>query len=106
MFDIAWSEMVVIAVVALVVVGPRDLPPLLRQLGRLIGAVKRMASDFHGQFNDALKEAELDGLKKELDELRRSASSSFSDISRNMSNDVESPPHVSPPVDDTVLHDK
>jgi sec-independent protein translocase protein TatB len=79
MLDIAWSEMVVIAVVALIVVGPRDLPPLLRQLGRMIGQFKRMAADFHSQFNDAIKEAELDDLKKEIEELRRSAGSAFMD---------------------------
>jgi sec-independent protein translocase protein TatB len=71
MFDIAWSELLVIAVVALVVIGPRDLPGALRTFGRMIGKVRRMASDFQGQFNEAMKEAELDGLRKELAELKR-----------------------------------
>jgi sec-independent protein translocase protein TatB len=79
MFDIAWSEMVVIAIVALVVVGPRDLPPLMRQLGRAIRAFKRMAADFQGQFNDAVKDTEFDSLKKELDDLRRSTTRGFSE---------------------------
>jgi sec-independent protein translocase protein TatB len=71
MFDIAWSELLVIAVIALVVIGPRDLPAALRTFGRLVSKARRMASDFQGQFNEAMKEAELDGLRKELAELKR-----------------------------------
>ena len=77
MFDVGWSELVVIGVVALVVIGPRDLPGALRTLGRLVGQVKRMASDFQGQFNEALREAELDGLRREVDDLRRSTRSAL-----------------------------
>ena len=61
--NFAWSEMLVIAAVAIIVVGPKDLPGMLRQLGKAIGSVKRMAGDFQQQFNDALKETELDELK-------------------------------------------
>lgn len=71
MFDIAWSELLVIAVVALVVIGPRDLPAALRTFGKMVGKVRRMASDFQGQFNEAMREAELDGLRNELAELKR-----------------------------------
>ena len=77
MFDVGWSELVLIGVVALVVIGPRDLPGALRTLGRLVGQVKRMASDFQGQFNEALREAELDGLRREVDDLRRSTRSAL-----------------------------
>ena len=55
--------MLVIALVAILVVGPKDLPGMLRQLGKTIGSVKRMAGDFQRQFNDAVKDAELDDLK-------------------------------------------
>lgn len=77
MFDVGWSELVVIGVVALVVIGPRDLPGALRTLGRMVGQVKRMASDFQGQFNEALREAELDGLRREVDDLRRTTRSAL-----------------------------
>lgn len=77
MFDVGWSELVLIGVVALVVIGPRDLPGALRTLGRLVGQVKRMASDFQGQFNEALREAELDGLRREVDDLRLSTRSAL-----------------------------
>lgn len=58
MFDIGWSELFVIAVVALVVVGPKDLPRLLRTVGNMVAKGRRMSGDFQRQFNAALKEAE------------------------------------------------
>lgn len=70
MFDIGWSEILVIAVVAIVVVGPKDLPPMLRAFGRTVSKMRRMAGEFQGQFNEALKEAELDDVKKSIDEIR------------------------------------
>jgi sec-independent protein translocase protein TatB len=73
MFDIGWSEMLLVAVIAIVVIGPKDLPAALRQAGKWMGAVRRMASDFQGQVNEAMKEAELDGLRQELNELKRTA---------------------------------
>lgn len=74
MFDIAWSEFLVVAVVALVVVGPRDLPPLLRTLGKMVASLRRMAGEFQNQFNDALREAELDEFKNEVTGLKDKAS--------------------------------
>ncbi|MGL4974182.1 MAG: Sec-independent protein translocase protein TatB, partial [Bosea sp. (in: a-proteobacteria)] len=65
MFDIAWSELMVIGAVALVVIGPKDLPKALRTVGEAVGKVRRMASEFQGQFNDAMREAELHDLKKQ-----------------------------------------
>jgi sec-independent protein translocase protein TatB len=74
MFDIAWSEFLVVAVVALVVVGPRDLPALLRTVGKTVASLRRMASEFQGQFNEAMREAELDDLKNQVTGLKNSAS--------------------------------
>jgi len=70
MFDIGWSEMVVVGAVALVVIGPKDLPAALRQAGKWMGAVRRMASDFQGQVNEAMREAELDELRREVNNLK------------------------------------
>lgn len=67
MFDIAWSEMMLVGAVALVVIGPKDLPKALRTLGQAVGKVRRMATEFQGQFNDAMREAELDDLKKQVE---------------------------------------
>jgi sec-independent protein translocase protein TatB len=66
MFDIGWSELMVIAVVAIVVIGPKDLPRVMRLVGRWSGKLKRMARDFQGQFNEALREAELDEVRKDI----------------------------------------
>lgn len=70
MFDIGWTEMLVIAVVMIVVVGPKDLPRMLRTFGKTTAKLRAMAGDFQRQFNDALKEAELDDVKKSVDSLR------------------------------------
>jgi sec-independent protein translocase protein TatB len=69
MFDIGWSELVVIGVVALVVIGPKDLPRVMRTVGKWSGKVKRMGREFQNQFNEALREAELDDVKKEVEAL-------------------------------------
>ena len=69
MFEIGWTELLVIALVAIVVIGPKDLPRALRTVGQWSGKLKRMAREFQGQFNEALKEAELDGIKKDVEAL-------------------------------------
>jgi sec-independent protein translocase protein TatB len=70
MFDIGWTEMLVIAIVMIVVVGPKDLPRMLRTFGKTTAKLRSMAGDFQKQFNEALKEAELDDVKKSVDQLR------------------------------------
>ncbi|AZO12490.1 MULTISPECIES: Sec-independent protein translocase protein TatB [unclassified Mesorhizobium] len=70
MFEVGWTEMLVIAVVMIVVVGPKDLPNMLRTFGRTTSKLRAMAADFQKQFNEALKEAELDDVKKSVDTLR------------------------------------
>ncbi len=70
MFDIGWSEILLIAVVAIVVVGPKDLPPMLRAAGRMVSKLRRTAGEFQSQFNEALREAELDGVKDSINEIR------------------------------------
>ena len=77
MFDIGWAELLVIGVVALIVIGPKELPAVLRTLGQSMAKIRRMASDFQGQFNDALREAELSDLKKQAEDFK----SSVTDIS-------------------------
>lgn len=71
MFEVGWTEMLVIAVVMIVVVGPKDLPRMLRTFGRTTAKLRSMAGDFQKQFNEALREAELDDVKKSVDELRK-----------------------------------
>ena len=68
MFDISWSELLLIAVVALVFIGPKELPGVLRTVGQWTGKVRRMATEFQDQFREAIREAEVADLKKDIDE--------------------------------------
>lgn len=70
MLDIGWSELLIIGVVALVVVGPKDLPKLLRLVGQSVGKIRRMAAEFQGQVNEAIREAELEDVKKSVEDLK------------------------------------
>jgi sec-independent protein translocase protein TatB len=74
MFDIGWSELLVIGVVALIAIGPKELPGVLRMVGQWMGKARRMAAEFQGQFQEALREAEMADLKKSFDEVREAAS--------------------------------
>ncbi len=74
MFDIGWSELVLIAVVALIAIGPKELPGVLRMVGQWIGKARKMAAEFQGQFQEAMREAEMADLKKSFDEVREAAS--------------------------------
>lgn len=64
MFDIAWSELGVIAVVALVVIGPKDLPKVLRTVGQWTSKARTMAREFQSGVDDMVRESELDELRK------------------------------------------
>jgi sec-independent protein translocase protein TatB len=69
MFDIGWGELLVIGVVALVAIGPKELPGVLRTVGQWTGKLRRMATEFQNQFHEAMREAELADLKKQVDEM-------------------------------------
>jgi sec-independent protein translocase protein TatB len=75
MFDIGWSELLVIAVVALIVIGPKELPAVLRTVGQWTTKIRRMAGEFQSQFQEALREAEMADLKKHADDLNKAAQS-------------------------------
>ena len=70
MFDIGWSELVVIAVVALIAIGPKEPPGVLRMVGQWMGKARKMAAEFQGQFQEAMREAEMADLKKSFDEVK------------------------------------
>ncbi len=73
MFDIGWGELVVIGVVALIAIGPKELPGVLRTLGQGMAKIRRMAAEFQGQFQEAMREAEVADLKKSVDDLKNTA---------------------------------
>jgi sec-independent protein translocase protein TatB len=70
MFDIGWSELLVIAVVAIVVVGPKDLPRLMRTFGHYAGKLRRAAADFQRQFDEAMRDTEIEEVKKAIESVR------------------------------------
>jgi sec-independent protein translocase protein TatB len=71
MFDISWTEFLLIGVVALMVIGPKELPGVMRTLGQWTRKIRSMAADFQNQFQEAMREAEMTDLKKEVDDLAK-----------------------------------
>jgi len=70
MLDIGWSELLVVAIVAIVVVGPKDLPKMMRTVGVYAGKLRRAAADFQRQFDDAMAESEADEVRKNIEAIR------------------------------------
>jgi sec-independent protein translocase protein TatB len=75
MFEIGWSELLLIGIVALIAIGPKELPTVLRTLGQWMSKLRRMASEFQSQFQEAMREAEMADLKKQVDEMTSQAQS-------------------------------
>ncbi|MDI7863328.1 Sec-independent protein translocase protein TatB [Rhizobiaceae bacterium n13] len=71
MLDIGWTELLVIAVVLIVVVGPKDLPPMLRAFGKMTTRLRTMAGEFRSQFDEALREADLDDVRRTIDDAKK-----------------------------------
>ncbi|CAN7520181.1 Sec-independent protein translocase protein TatB [Pararhizobium sp. LjRoot255] len=71
MLDVGWTELVVIAIVLIIVVGPKDLPPMLRTFGKMMTKMRGMANDFRQQFDEALKEADLDDVRRTLSDAQK-----------------------------------
>ena len=83
MLDMSWGEVMLIGGVALIVIGPKDLPKALRTVGQITSKLRRMAGEFQMQFNEAIREAELDDVRKEVDGIRntvRNAGSTFNPV--------------------------
>jgi sec-independent protein translocase protein TatB len=93
MFDFDVGKLLLIGVVALIFIPPKDLPAALRQLGRIVGQARRMAADFQGQFSEAMREAELSQIKDELGQLKRQASveDAFSHVADMLETKVDVP---------------
>ncbi len=71
MLDMSWGEVMLIGGVALIVIGPKDLPKALRTLGQVTTKVRRMAGEFQHQFNEAIREAELDEVRRDVEGVKR-----------------------------------
>ncbi|HZZ61748.1 MAG TPA: Sec-independent protein translocase protein TatB [Roseiarcus sp.] len=73
MFDFDIGKLMVVAIVALAVIPPKDLPRVMRTVGQVVGKMRRMAAEFQGQFMDAMREADLENVRKELESLNEKA---------------------------------
>ena len=103
MFDIGWSELVVIAVVALIAIGPKELPGVLRMVGQWMGKARKMAAEFQGQFQEAMREAEMADIKKSFDEVKEAATSfSGANVMTELQKDVTDALAIDKPVDAQV----
>jgi sec-independent protein translocase protein TatB len=69
MFNFGWGEILLIGIVALIAIGPKELPTVLRSVGQMLAKVRRMAAEFQGQFNEALREADIADLKKQAEDM-------------------------------------
>ena len=102
MFNLGWGELVVIGIVALIAIGPKELPTVLRTLGQWMGKVRRMANEFQGQFQEALREAEFADLKKHADDISSSVSEfstidPLADVQKDVERSFEETPAADSP---------
>ena len=102
MFDIGWGKIIIIAVIALIVIGPKELPAVLRTAGQWMGKIRRMAAEFQGQFQEAMREAEMADLKKSIDAITdatRGIGSGFdplSSVTKNIESAFQEKPAETP----------
>lgn len=89
MLDLSWSHILIVLVVALVVVGPKDLPRLMRMVGRWVAKARTMADQFRKSFDEMSRQSELDELRAELDAIRRERP--LADLDRTLSTPVLPP---------------
>jgi sec-independent protein translocase protein TatB len=90
MFDLTSSKLLILGLVALIVVGPKDLPVLLRTIGKYVGMIRRQAGEFRGYFDEAMREQELANLKAEVTSLKRDVEATVSSATRAVQDDVNS----------------
>ena len=80
MFDFDVGKLLIFGIVALAVIPPKDLPRVMRVVGQTLGRMRRMAAEFQGQFMDAMREVELDSVKKELESVK----SDFANVQKDL----------------------
>ena len=87
-FGVGYSELFVLAIIAVVVIGPKDLPMVLRKYGQLMQRVRGMAKEFQGHVDVAMKDAGVADLKKDLQGMQTAVNSSFKSPAMQSSNSV------------------
>ena len=113
MFDITSSKLLLLGIVALLVIGPKDFPALLRTIGKYVGIIRGHAKEFRAQFDDAMRESELDQLKKDVEKIATETEASFSDAGRSVDQTLDEARRtmdapadlMSTPLSDPMAHD-
>jgi len=90
MFDFTSSKLLILGIVALIVIGPKDLPALLRTIGKYVGIIKRQAAEFRAQFDEAMRESELAELKKDVEGLGREAETAIREAEKTVETEMRS----------------
>ncbi len=90
MFDLTSGKLLLLGIVALIVLGPKDFPILLRTIGKYMGIIKRQADEFRAQFDEAMRESELDQIKKDVEGLGQDLDKSVRETQQSISSDLES----------------
>ena len=99
MFDLfSWSHIVILLVVALVVVGPKDLPRLMHMAGKWAGKARAMASEFRKSFDEMARQTELDELRKEIEDLKKN--NPITDLANSMTDATAA---INNPVTDATI---
>jgi sec-independent protein translocase protein TatB len=106
MFDLAWSEILLIAVVAVVFIGPKELPGALRTFGKWMTKARVMAAEFQRNLDDMVREAELEDVKKQFDEVRGIATNPVGAIEKWVDPKGEIRTAFTPPASGTTTYDK
>jgi sec-independent protein translocase protein TatB len=88
MFDLTSSKLLILGVVALIVVGPKELPFLLRTIGKYMAMIRRQANEFRSQFDEAMREAELDTIRKDVENVARDAENSLRDAGASVDREI------------------
>jgi sec-independent protein translocase protein TatB len=89
MFDITSTKLLLLGIVALIVIGPKDLPVLLRTVGKYAGMIRRQAAEFRAQFEEAMRESELDQLKKDVEQMGTEAETSMREAERSVTTEID-----------------
>lgn len=97
MFDLDAGKLIVIGIVALIAIPSKDLPRVLRQIGQMTGRMRRMAAEFQGQFMEAMREAEIDDVKNEVEKVAESvklegAFDPMAEARKQIASVIEAPP--------------
>ena len=84
MFDVSWSELLILGLVTLIFVGPKELPRFLGTLGRYAGVIRRQANEFRAVFEQAMREAEMDEIQKEVRAVSDGVKASLDEATRSV----------------------